>query len=137
MTGLVGRNGQGKSVLLTLLAQDFTPTSGSIRWLVPFYWVRQLQRLQGLRLALHELSGGERLKVALLAVLIGENAPTLLLLDEPDNHLDLDSRLLLEQTLADYPGALLVVSHDPAFIAALGVSASLVLNPTSPTHQRQ
>jgi ATPase subunit of ABC transporter with duplicated ATPase domains len=77
---------------------------------------------------LKELSGGERLKVALLAVLIGENAPTLLLLDEPDNHLDLDSRLLLEQTLADYPGALLVVSHDPAFITALGISASLTLN---------
>ena len=51
LTGLVGRNGQGKSVLLALLAQDFPPTSGSIRWLVPFYWVRQLQRLQGLRLA--------------------------------------------------------------------------------------
>ena len=51
LTGLVGRNGQGKSVLLALLAQDFLPTSGSIRWLVPFYWVRQLQRLQGLNLA--------------------------------------------------------------------------------------
>ena len=51
LTGLVGRNGQGKSVLLALLAQDFPPTGGSIRWLVPFYWVRQLQRLQGLNLA--------------------------------------------------------------------------------------
>ena len=92
--------------------------------------------LAGLRLRgdkalqpLRELSGGERLKVALLTVLVGGNAPTLLLLDEPDNHLDLDSRLLLEQTLADYPGALLVVSHDPAFIEALHVHHTLILKP--------
>jgi len=73
------------------------------------------------------LSGGERLKVALLAVLLGEQLPALLLLDEPDNHLDLDSRRLLEQTLRDYPGALLVVSHDPVFIEALDIQQFIEL----------
>lgn len=93
--------------------------------------------LAGLRLrgdkalqAVHTLSGGERLKVALLAVLVGEIAPALLLLDEPDNHLDLDSRILLEQTLADYAGAILVVSHDEAFVEAIGVTHYLSLSQT-------
>lgn len=75
-----------------------------------------------------QLSGGERLKVALLAVTAGEQSADLLLLDEPDNHLDLDSRLLLEQALADYQGTLMVVSHDPDFIAALQLDHSLRLS---------
>lgn len=74
-----------------------------------------------------ELSGGERLKVALLAVTGGSRAPDLLLLDEPDNHLDLDSKTLLEQSLADYPGTLIVVSHDADFVAALGPDQRLEL----------
>lgn len=71
-------------------------------------------------------SGGERLKVALLAVMHGETAPDLLLLDEPDNHLDLESRLLLEQVLADYPGTLLLVSHDLSLVAGIGNSQTAV-----------
>ncbi|PTY37825.1 hypothetical protein BGP77_15225 [Saccharospirillum sp. MSK14-1] len=75
-----------------------------------------------------QLSGGERLKVALLAVTAGEQSADLLLLDEPDNHLDLESRLLLEQALADYQGTLMVVSHDPDFIAALQLDHTLPLS---------
>ena len=73
-----------------------------------------------------QLSGGERLKVALLAVMHGETAPDLLLLDEPDNHLDLESRLLLEQVLADYPGTLLLVSHDLALVAGISNAQAAV-----------
>jgi ATPase subunit of ABC transporter with duplicated ATPase domains len=75
------------------------------------------------------LSGGERLKVALIATLTESETrqPDILLLDEPDNHLDLDSRRLLEQTLADYSGTLLVVSHDRAFVAALSPEHQLRL----------
>ncbi|VEG97423.1 ABC transporter ATPase [Aeromonas encheleia] len=43
------------------------------------------------------------------------------LLDKPDNHLDHASRQLLIQVLADYPGTLLLVSHDPDFVAGVGV----------------
>jgi len=87
----------------------------------------RLRRDDALR-PVEQLSGGERLKVALLAVTAGEQSADLLLLDEPDNHLDLDSRLLLEQALADYQGTLMVVSHDPDFIEALQLDHQLSLS---------
>ena len=65
------------------------------------------------------LSGGERMKVALAAQLYADTPPQLLLLDEPDNHLDLASVQALERMLAQYRGALLVVSHDAAFLQRL------------------
>ena len=71
------------------------------------------------------LSGGERLKLALAAVIDGEPAAPLLLLDEPDNHIDLDSLLAVEGMLREYRGALIVVSHDVAFIEALAITDRL------------
>jgi len=71
------------------------------------------------------LSGGERLKAALACVLYAAEPPGLLLLDEPDNHLDLASKEALEQMLRGYPGALLVVSHDDAFLDALALDTRL------------
>lgn len=65
------------------------------------------------------LSGGERMKVALATLLYADAPPQLLLLDEPDNHLDLASVQALEQMLLQYRGALLVVSHDAAFLQRL------------------
>ncbi|MET0370915.1 MAG: ABC-F family ATP-binding cassette domain-containing protein [Sphingobium sp.] len=67
------------------------------------------------------LSGGERLRASLVCALSGEQPPWLLLLDEPTNHLDIDTVALLETALLAYDGALIVVSHDPAFLAAIGV----------------
>jgi ATPase subunit of ABC transporter with duplicated ATPase domains len=67
------------------------------------------------------LSGGERLRAGLACVMAGPVTPWLLLLDEPTNHLDIDTVALLEAALRDYDGALLVVSHDPAFLDAIGV----------------
>jgi len=60
------------------------------------------------------LSGGERRRVQLLLVLA--QRPNVLLLDEPTNDLDLDTLRALEDFLDDWPGALLVVSHDRAFL---------------------
>ncbi|BBF67822.1 ABC-F family ATP-binding cassette domain-containing protein [Sphingomonas bisphenolicum] len=73
------------------------------------------------------LSGGQRLRAALACVLGGETLPPLLLLDEPTNHLDLDSIAAIEQGLAAYDGALLVVSHDPAFLDAIGITRRIAL----------
>ncbi|TFC27177.1 energy-dependent translational throttle protein EttA [Cryobacterium sp. TMT2-18-3] len=61
-----------------------------------------------------ELSGGEKRRVALTKLLLQK--PDLLLLDEPTNHLDAESVLWLEQHLAQYPGAVLAVTHDRYFL---------------------
>ncbi len=74
-----------------------------------------------------ELSGGELLRAALACVLGGSKPPPLLILDEPTNHLDLDSIAAIEAGLQAYDGALLVVSHDEAFLEALDISRRLEL----------
>ena len=77
-------------------------------------------------LPLRELSGGECLKAALACVLWREEATQLLLLDEPTNHLDLASVQAIEAALAGFPGALLVVSHDQAFLNGLQLTHEMV-----------
>ena len=63
------------------------------------------------------MSAGERAKVALARLLLG--GANVLLLDEPTNHLDLDTREAIEATLAGFPGAVVLVSHDERLVAAL------------------
>ena len=66
---------------------------------------------------LSDCSGGERARVALLKLMLGKY--NFLLLDEPTNHLDAFSREELENTLLDYSGTMLIVSHDRYFINKL------------------
>jgi ATP-binding cassette subfamily F protein 3 len=67
---------------------------------------------------LEVLSGGERRRLS-LAILVHSGA-NVLVLDEPTNHLDLESREALEQALAQFQGAILLVSHDRALLDAVG-----------------
>jgi len=72
------------------------------------------------------LSGGERLKAALALALLATPPAQLLLLDEPGNHLDLASLQAVEAMLREYTGALVVVSHDAAFLENIGLTDLLV-----------
>ena len=135
--GVVGLNGSGKSTLLRALAGAGTPETGTVRFgrgvrigflpqdpqpagatvreAVGGTWeaAAVLERL-GMGALVDAptatLSGGQRKRVALAALLAGEH--DLLILDEPTNHLDLDAIAFLETWLASFPGALVLVTHD-------------------------
>jgi ATPase subunit of ABC transporter with duplicated ATPase domains len=70
----------------------------------------------------HTLSGGERFRATLAALLLAEPPPQLLMLDEPTNNLDLASTTQLRDALSSYQGALLVASHDLPFLRDLGIT---------------
>ncbi|BBN83863.1 ABC transporter ATP-binding protein [Pseudoalteromonas sp. A25] len=72
------------------------------------------------------LSGGEKMKLTLLCASQQRPAP-LLLLDEPDNHLDLRSRQQLAKALYDYKGSFLLVSHDAYFVEQISVTHTLTM----------
>ena len=73
------------------------------------------------------LSGGERFRVALARLLFADPPAQLLVLDEPTNNLDLATVDQLVDALRDYRGALLVVSHDDAFLSRLDLTATVEL----------
>lgn len=173
-TGIVGRNGQGKSILAKLMAGVLLPSSGTVKRPSRVVYVPQALAVQAgetlahitgvapalaalgrmargeahlsdleliddrwdlaerLRLALDaaglptlsadtqadQLSGGQLARLALIGALLA--SPQLLILDEPSNHLDSAGRAWLLQALADWRGALVVVSHDRQLLNAMG-----------------
>lgn len=79
-----------------------------------------------------ELSGGEKLKVALAKLFLEEPAPQFLILDEPTNNLDLESLEILENALCVFKGALLIISHDQKFLERVGIDGYLDLEKSYP-----
>ena len=83
------------------------------------------------------LSGGERFRVSLAKLLLAEPPAQLLILDEPTNNLDIASVEQLTEALDSYRGALLVVSHDTAFLARIGIDTVIELGTDGRIHQRR
>lgn len=80
------------------------------------------------RLPVAKLSGGQKTRLGLAGLLVKQ--PRLLLLDEPTNHLDIDALDWLEAWLRNYDGAVLIVSHDRAFLDAV-TTRTLVIDPAT------
>ncbi len=163
-TALVGANGAGKTTLLELIAaraegvepcahlrigyfkQDLSTLDNQKSVIenamdgaaYPETFVRTiLARLLFRRDAVHQkaatLSGGERLKLALARIIL--SGFHLLVLDEPTNFLDAESRSALEAVLCAYPGAVLFVSHDRAFLRAVADRVVLVSGGRAQTYE--
>lgn len=73
------------------------------------------------------LSGGERLRLLLCGLSISNKAPDVIILDEPTNNLDLQNVEILTNSIKDYHGTLLVISHDEVFLEEIGMDRELIL----------
>lgn len=73
------------------------------------------------------LSGGERLRLLLCGLSISNKAPDMIILDEPTNNLDLQNVEILTNSIKDYHGTLMVISHDEVFLKEIGIDRELML----------
>lgn len=147
--GVVGPNGAGKTTLLERLADAAPPERTAIirqgavedsnetlvdRLFVPPTQVAELLVAHGFPLALAErplasLSPGERARAALIQCWRRDPPVELLILDEPTEHLDFEGRRALVNALSVWPGALVVASHDAAFLDVIGVARTVAITP--------
>lgn len=75
------------------------------------------------------LSPGEKARVALCKILL--QRANLVILDEPTNHFDPETQKIVGENLRDYPGTIIMVSHNPAFVEQIGITRMLVIPPHS------
>lgn len=73
------------------------------------------------------LSGGEKMKLTLCCLAVSNNAPDMLILDEPTNNLDLQSQEILTKAVKEFAGSVLVISHDPYFIEEIKIDSTINL----------
>ena len=97
-----------RDVVLSGLSENERSQEFKADMLIAQFDIREKQKPE-------ESSGGERKKAALAKALIGE--PDILLLDEPTNHLDMPTIEKLEKIIADFKGAVIVISHDRMFLS--------------------
>ncbi len=73
------------------------------------------------------LSGGEKMRLMLCTLTIGNQAPDMIIFDEPTNNLDIQNIEILTAAVNEYEGTLLVISHDAYFLQEIGVTEQIVL----------
>lgn len=132
--GIVGRNGQGKTTLLNLIAGSIEPDYGDVKQKVTFNYFKQIEEFREVsandeldaemmsRMGVPQntdqsLSGGEETKLRLTRIL--SNYQMGLLMDEPTTHLDEKSIQFLIDELEYYYGTMIIVSHDRYFLDQL------------------
>lgn len=71
------------------------------------------------------LSGGEKMRLYLCCLMISNQTPDLIILDEPTNNLDITNMQILTQTIRNYQGSLLVISHDKHFVNEVGITGEI------------
>lgn len=74
------------------------------------------------------LSGGEKMRLMLCSVTIGNQSPEMIILDEPTNNLDIQNIEILTEAVSAYEGTLLVVSHDALFLKQMNITQEIYLN---------
>ncbi|WP_343535571.1 ribosomal protection-like ABC-F family protein [Pedobacter sp.] len=74
-----------------------------------------------------KLSGGERMRLMLCCLTLGNHAPDLIVLDEPTNNLDIQNVEILTAAINEYEGTLLVVSHDEYFLEQINIQREIKL----------
>ena len=144
---ILGANGSGKTTLLRILVGQEKPDAGSVHLgahAFAGYYAQDAENLDRAATPLEicgsgtlartllaclkvrpdrvdqplgDASAGERAKVALVRLLV--SGANLLLLDEPTNHLEIEAQETLETTLAQYPGTIVLISHDRSFLEAI------------------
>lgn len=139
---LIGKNGSGKTTLLEILNGTLTPDGGTVIrndeiigyvaqdmhesnspdqsqfevWRLEYALQQVGLNPTVLTRSLRDLSGGERTRLSIAHVLARNPTPTVLLLDEPTNNLDKEGIQWLRNFIASFQGAVVIVSHDRAFI---------------------
>lgn len=71
------------------------------------------------------LSGGERMRLMLCCLSIGNQSPDMIILDEPTNNLDIQNIEILTNAINEYQGTLLVISHDETFLEQIGIEREI------------